>query len=484
MALKRLYAAAALVGPEYAPAGPTEIVVDGDRIVSVGPAPAEAECVGLALPGIINAHDHARPLSPTSFGLWGEPLETWLPGLGAIPSVDAGLSARAAFARAARGGAAAMMVHLTRPMGLVPLDEEAVQIADAADAVGIRIALAISMRDRNPLVYGDHGSVVDRVGVADEEAAARLAAALDRPMPSPAEQVAQVEAVAAALAGRGVDVQFGPTGPQWCSPELMAAIAEASARTGRRIHMHLLETKYQRAWADATHPEGLLAALDTIGFLSPRLAVAHCTWTRPEDLAIMARRGVQAVINTSSNMHLKSGLAPVADMCAAGTVIALGLDGCTFDEDDDALREMRLLTGLHAGTGFDVVLRPQQALWAACGAGRKVLGLEAGGVLAPGMPADIVLLDDAALDRDGLMATDPRTLVFARARKEALLTLMVSGRTVMEAGRLTGVDPDAAEEELRAAFRAALPTTAAQRAAWPATCGAIAAWYRDCLGYC
>ena len=54
------------------------------------------------------------------------------------------------------------------------------------------------------------------------------------------------------------EVQYGPNGPQWCSDALLEAIAEASARNGRRIHMHLLETRYQRAWADAAHPEGVV----------------------------------------------------------------------------------------------------------------------------------------------------------------------------------------------------------------------------------
>ena len=242
--------------------------------------------------------------------------------------------------------------------------------------------------------------------------------------------------------------------------------------------MHLLETKYQRQWADRARPEGLLAWLDERGFLSPRLAVAHCTWVRPDEAALLAQRGVQVVINTSSNMHLKSGLAPVAAMDEAGVTLGMGVDGCAFDEDDDALRELRLLKALHAGTGFDEVLAAQQALWAACGAGRQVLGLGDGGVLAPGMPADILLLDDAVLDRDRLLSTDPRTLLFARGRKEAIVALYAAGRIVMQAGRLTGIDGEAAEEVLRAAYRDALPATDAQRATWPTTRDGIAAWYR------
>ena len=63
---------------------------------------------------------------------------------------------------------------------------------------------------------------------------------------SPRDYMALVDDVAAAAAGPGFDVQYGPNGVQWCSDALLKATAEASDRTGRRVHMHLLETKYQR----------------------------------------------------------------------------------------------------------------------------------------------------------------------------------------------------------------------------------------------
>lgn len=488
----RLLVADALLGPDFAPAGPTEIRLRDGRIEAIVPAPEGAPegaaVAGLALPAPVNAHDHARPLSATSFGLAGEPLETWLVGLGAMPPVDAGLAARAALARAAAGGVAAAMVHLTRPMGLVPLEEEAAQIDAAARAVGLRIALALSLRDRNPLVYGDHAPVLEAVAARDGAAATRLAEALARPMPPPAAQIAAVEAVAAALSGTETDVQFGPTGPQWCSPALLEAVAEASARSGRRVHMHLLETRHQRAWADAEHPGGLLRWLDRIGLLSPRLTLAHCTWARPEELEIIAASGATVAVNSSSNLHLASGIAPVREMLARGVRVAMGIDGCALDEDDDALRELRLLRALHAGPGVEApgarTMTPGAALTAACVTGRAGLGLPPGGLLEPGAPADILLLDLAALDRDRLLPVDPRALLLTRARREHVRGLWVGGRPVIADGRLTGLDPAAAEEALRAAYRAALPATAAFRDGWPALRPAIAAWYRERLGCC
>ncbi len=59
---------------------------------------------------------------------------------------------------------------------------------------------------------------------------------------SPKAYIELTDAIAAAIAGPKVDVQLGPAGVQWCSKPLLEAVAENSAQTGRRIHMHLLET--------------------------------------------------------------------------------------------------------------------------------------------------------------------------------------------------------------------------------------------------
>ncbi|MFP6735150.1 MAG: amidohydrolase family protein [Rhodospirillales bacterium] len=105
----------------------------------------------------------------------------------------------------------------------------------------------------------------------------------------------------------------------------------------------------------------MVTHLDRIGLLSPRLTVAHGVWLRAAECELLAERGVIVSINTSSNLRLHSGIAPVADLIRAGVQIAIGLDAASID-DDDGLREMRLTQLLHAGTGFDEVLSPARHL--------------------------------------------------------------------------------------------------------------------------
>src|SRR5882757_5891729 len=234
--------------------------------ISEGAKPATGPR-SLVLPAFVNAHDHARPTA-SSFGALGMPLESWILRCTLGTPVDPYLAAASALARSARAGCAAMMIHYTRPSGTMPLLEEAAAIARAASDVGIRIAFALAVRDQNPVVYGDSEPILSGLSGDDRKTIEELF--VRAPMP-PQAYIELTDAIAAAIAGPKIDVQLGPAGVQWCSKPLLEAVAENSAQTGRRIHMHLLETIYQRAWADQNYPQGIVRYLGDIGFLSDRL---------------------------------------------------------------------------------------------------------------------------------------------------------------------------------------------------------------------
>jgi hypothetical protein len=90
--------------PDGAPSGPVDIRFQVGLIAAIGPSPRTSSRRLLAMPALVNAHDHRRPLSPTSFGAAGKPLETWLLRLAAMPGVDQYLAAVAAFGRAVPAG--------------------------------------------------------------------------------------------------------------------------------------------------------------------------------------------------------------------------------------------------------------------------------------------------------------------------------------------------------------------------------------------
>jgi cytosine/adenosine deaminase-related metal-dependent hydrolase len=440
------------------------IRLDGERIASVEPA-TNAEPL-FALPALANAHDHARATRSSSFGTAGKPLEIWLHWLALLPAVDPYLAAAVSLARSARGGAGCVMVHYTRAQGLTDYVTEAKEVARAARDVGLRVGFAPALRDRNPLVYGPSEPIL---AALPPDVRAEIERRLVRKPLPPREQIALVDAVASACASETFDVQYGPAAVQWCTDELLKAVADASARMGRRIHMHLLETRYQREWADANFSEGIVRYLDSIGILSERLTLAHCTWARPDELDLLAERGVTISVNTSSNLHLRSGIAPLAEMVKRGCRVALGLDGATLDEDDDALREMRLADLLHGGTGFRVDVTREQLLTAILVNGRRsVAHKNGGGTLTPGALADILLIDWETLDEDRLRSDlDPLDLLFARSTARHIKELIIGGRTVVRGGNVPGIDLAAMNEDLLARFRHGIAQNTTLAAALP-----------------
>jgi cytosine/adenosine deaminase-related metal-dependent hydrolase len=439
-------------------------IQDGRLYAIAEIAAADAEPV-FALPALVNAHDHGRPVRTGSFGAGGKPLETWLQYQALIPSVDPYLAGIVALSRSALGGVGVVMMHLTRPQGLTDLPSEAAALARAARDVGVRVGFAVSMRDRNPLVYGPSEPIL---AALPPDARKAIEGIMRAPLAAK-DFITLVDEVAAAAAGPLFDVQFGPNGVQWCSDTLLAAIAEASQRTDRRIHMHLLETRYQRVWADATHPAGVVKHLDTLGLLSPRLTLAHCVWARPDELELLAERGVTIAVNTSSNLHLRSGIAPMAQMFAVGCRVALGIDGSALDDDDDALRELRLGHLLHVGKGFEIAVSRDNILRAAFANGRfSVSNTQDGGAIRAGEPADILLLDWAAIDDDRLREDiDALDLMLTRATARHIRELIVGGRTVVKDGSVIGVDANSARAEvlsrMRHAMRDKAPLVAALR---------------------
>ncbi|MCS3897148.1 cytosine/adenosine deaminase-related metal-dependent hydrolase [Bradyrhizobium japonicum USDA 38] len=428
------------------------------------------------IPAFVNAHDHARATA-SSFGAVGMPLESWILRTALGTPVDPYLTAASALARSAKAGCAAMMVHYTRPSGTMPLLDEAKAIARAAADVGIRIAFAIAVRDQNPIVYGDAEPVLSSLSGDERKTIEGLF--VRAPM-SPKAYIELTDAIAAAISGPMVDVQLGPAGVQWCSKPLLEAVAENSARTGRRIHMHLLETVYQRAWADRNFPD-MVRWLRDIGFLSERLTLAHCIHARPDELEMIAASGARIVTNFSSNMHLRSGLAPIAAAHKCGCAIAVGVDGLALDEDDDILREMRLVQMAHGGLGFRATWTPAELFALAVRNGRRATGAPGSGELVAGNPADFVVIDLARLDRDQIMPIDPMALLFARGNASLVKEVVVAGKTISKDGACMGVDLPAVEQELRAIYRANVGKLGSFQRMWPSLSERVSGWFEQQL---
>ena len=452
-----------LLQPGHEAAGRTQNLLDH---LPEGASWTTIPAGALLMPPPVNAHDHGYGIRTLDFGNADDALEVWIPGLRLRPRTEPYLEALVAFSRLAQTGVGATM-HCHNSLNIDRLVDEAGAVMRAACDAGIRLALSCPLLDYDPWAYdGGPQRLRPYLDPADWD---DLSGSIPS-YASPSVQISAADAVAAANTSPLIDVQYGPIGPQWCSNALLEAIAEASHATGRRIHMHLLESPRQRQWLDRRFPQGVVRYLDEIGFLSPRLAVAHGVQLRPDELELLAARGVQLVSNPSANLRLRSGVAPVATIPPSGPAFAFGLDGTGFDDDQDLWRELRLAHLLHGGRDLTRTFTAGRVFDAAIHVGAKVVNAPAN--------EDRVLVDYAALIADSLMDDlDEAEVLLTRMTAAHAKALYVGGQEILCDGRLTRVDFEAARAELLQQARADLPRLTAERGRVTKLAAATRAYY-------
>lgn len=420
----------------------------------------------LLMPALADAHDHGRGLPTIAFGAADAALETWIPALSLQPRIDSYLLTAWALSKLARSGVAAV-VHCHNTQSSDDLVHECTRAAAAARDVGVRMAVAVPMSDRNRLGYAPDADVLAHVDPDHRDLVRQRWSGALRSVEAQLRAVDDVAASVGTDADGLVSVQYCPTAPQWCSDELLAGVAEASAATGRRVHMHLFETRYQREWADALYTDGLLKHLDHIGLLSDRLTVAHGVWLTDDELELLAERRVTVSLNSSSNLRLRSGIGRLRRMLDLGVRVGIGMDGMSLDDDDDALRELQVAHLLHAGVGMERGVSPREVLHASTVVGPAAAGSHGSGAIEVGAAADLLLLDRAAYAADVADGAedDEVTLLFTRARARHVGHLVVAGRHVVGDGRVLGVDEGAIADEVSQRCRSAASEVATSRPA-------------------
>ena len=79
-------------------------------------------------------------------------------------------------------------------------------------------------------------------------------------------------------------------------------------------------------YAKDTYGTTSIEMLESIGFFEGPTIGAHVVWPTPAEIPILAEREVGVIHNPTSNMKIASGIAPIADMLAAGVRVGLGTD--------------------------------------------------------------------------------------------------------------------------------------------------------------
>lgn len=375
----------------------------------------------VVMPGLVNAHTH---LFQTFIrGVYEHlPFTEWLRRIyhcgRTLTPEDCRLSAILGSLESLKGGVTTVMDHHFLNRG--------VDLAEATlagmRAVGVRTAMARTIMDVGELAPPE---VIE----------------------SPEDGLRSVDALLARHHGELGDgmltLMTGPnTPPVSASGEAAVAIQRFALARGLRVSAHVAESA--SVVATVQHlggPRGVVGWLDGLGALGPNWLAAHCVHLSPEEIDIMARRGVCVAHNPVSNGFLGDGIAPVAAMLEAGVTVALGSDGPASNNSQDMFEVMKTAALFQRAHRQDPgAIRPRQALRMATINGARALGLDhLVGSLEPGKRADLIMLDLLAAPH-AVAVHDVVSHLLHCARASDVELAMVDGRILMERRTVAGLD--------------------------------------------
>ena len=261
----------------------------------------------ILLPGFVNGHHHIG-LTPVQLGSPDMPLELWFVTRMVIRSLDVYLDTLySAFEMIGSGITTVQHLHGWMPGTLAEVEGKSADVIRAYEDIGMRVSYCYAVRDQNRLVYQ-----------ADAEFIATLPAELQAPMRSwfarfktdLDDSMGLFRSLHARHNNkRRVKIQLAPANLHWCSDRALTALSEASKAYDVPMHMHLLETAYQKEYAWRRGECTALEYIDRFDMVNPRLTLGHGVWLNETDIERMAAAGACVCHNCSSNLRLRSGVA-------------------------------------------------------------------------------------------------------------------------------------------------------------------------------
>jgi 5-methylthioadenosine/S-adenosylhomocysteine deaminase len=199
-----------------------------------------------------------------------------------------------------------------------------------------------------------------------------------------------------------------------------------------------------------------IAALDAAGMLGPRTQLVHALYTSEADRRILAESRTPVSVSPWTELMIGYGFFPVNLMVADGVALSLSVDTTALSGTADMFSIMRLMINLaHGQAEAEFGLDARKVLrWATIDAAQG-LGLDAvTGSLTPGKRADVIMV---RADQPNIapLTHAPHAVVLA-AHPGNVDTVVVDGRIVKQAGRLTAVDTERVAAEAAEALRALL----------------------------
>ena len=234
-----------------------------------------------------------------------------------------------------------------------------------------------------------------------------------------------------------VRIGVSPHAPYTCSTD----VYRWCLSLGIPVGTHLAESANENEWLEhgtgpleaigamLVPPTGTRAVATLAPVLGPDLLCAHCVELDTSEIALLADRDVPVAHCPRSNALLGCGIAPVAELRAAGVRVGLGTDSPASTPSFDVFEEMRAAVYLsRAAAKRPEALDAASALRLATLDAARALRLDDRvGTLTPGKQADLAVVSLAGTPYHPV--EDPAVAVVFGGSPERVLATVVDGET-------------------------------------------------------
>ncbi|MEI6876035.1 MAG: putative aminohydrolase SsnA [Spirochaetota bacterium] len=356
---------------------PKDVAVDGPVIVEVGralaakyPAARRAQASYLS-PGLVCSHTHLYSALARGLMVAIEPSKDFAQILDHLwwrldraidlPILEA--SALAGLSDAALCGVTSVVDHHASPEAI---DGSLSVIRRAYETIGVRGLLCYETTDRNGM-EGARAGIRENLRFAKEIDADRSAAGKRGKAPL-------------------VDGMIGAHAGFTIGDESLAALGDAVRSSGRGLHIHLAEDRYDAVDSRHRFHADPVVRMDRAGCLGPRSIVGHGLWLTESEVELMNASGTSLAHNARSNMNNAVGY---NSLLHRYDKVLLGTDGMGAD----MLEEFKFAVFRHRESGGP--WWPGEFL-AALDRGNRLMEAYMGGSfgrIEVGAKADLVLWD-------------------------------------------------------------------------------------------
>jgi len=407
--------------------------------IGSGPPPPADEVIDepncLAMPGLVNAHDHMYQWATRGYvpdGTLFEWLRALYPVWARIDAETVRVAARAAIANLLLSGCTLSTDHHYVFPHRRPGIFEA--LIDAARELGMRFH---PCRGSMSLGESQGGLPPDSVVEKEDDILADTEAVIARhhdPRP-----------------GSMCRVVVAPCSPFSVTPQLMRDSAELARRHEVRLHTHLAETLDEERFCVEKFGMRPFELMEDLGWTGDDVWYAHAIHLSDAEVDRIAEVHTGVAHCPSSNMRLGAGACRVEDLVRAGARVGLGVDGSASNEDANlAMEAHQALLLARVRNASPQALDARTAWRLATKGGAECLGRDDCGTLEPGKCADVVCFRVDDLAHAGIKDLLAGLALAPPARAQ---TVIVNGRAVVRGGRLLTADEDQVAREIAATSR-------------------------------